>query len=240
MPGTKVKKPARECTVAELQQEIWFQLRRHLDDTFRRRLPGVDGAQLVPRPRASSPSPAGFDNEDPLVLPAVHSWAKRPESGTAIENLALAGDYVRSDWEVGNMEPPTRPAGGPPTSSSSAPVAGATGAAGSRCSGRPSSRRSSRSTPTAAHGLAEPARRLEDRGRAAAAGIPAAAPGATAHAAEVRSQLGPPGHRPASLHRGEGASDQPGSAWTRSPSQWRRGAATTSARSRPWSTTPWR
>jgi hypothetical protein len=51
-------------------------------------------------PRASG----GFDFEDPLVLPTVGAWPHRPESGTAIPNLILAGDYVRGDWEMANME----------------------------------------------------------------------------------------------------------------------------------------
>lgn len=106
VPGTKVRKPARECTIAELQQEIWFQLKRHLDDTPLRR-PRLDERKVHSwflDPGMTALAGGGFESGDPLILPAVRTWADRPESGTAIENLALAGDYVRGDWEVGNME----------------------------------------------------------------------------------------------------------------------------------------
>ena len=46
----------------------------------------------------------GFDNEDPLVLPTVGAWPNRPDAATAIPNLLLAGDYVRSEAEMANME----------------------------------------------------------------------------------------------------------------------------------------
>jgi hypothetical protein len=45
-----------------------------------------------------------FFNKDPLVLPEVGSRAHRPQPGTRIDNLVLAGDYLDCDWEVANME----------------------------------------------------------------------------------------------------------------------------------------
>ncbi len=43
-------------------------------------------------------------SDDPLVLPAVDELQYRPDVVTAIPNLMLAGDYLRSSWQVANME----------------------------------------------------------------------------------------------------------------------------------------
>jgi hypothetical protein len=46
----------------------------------------------------------GFENEDPITLATVGSLPNRPDTGSAIPNFILAGDYVRAEWEMGNME----------------------------------------------------------------------------------------------------------------------------------------
>ncbi|MEA2242019.1 MAG: hypothetical protein QOD24_1575, partial [Solirubrobacteraceae bacterium] len=43
-------------------------------------------------------------SDDPLALPSAGQLPDRPDVSTAIPNLLLAGDYLRSDWEVANME----------------------------------------------------------------------------------------------------------------------------------------
>ena len=43
-------------------------------------------------------------SEDPLVLPTVAERKHRPDVTTAIPNLLLAGDYLKSEWDVANME----------------------------------------------------------------------------------------------------------------------------------------
>jgi hypothetical protein len=43
-------------------------------------------------------------SDDPLILPSVGQRPDRPDVTTAIPNLFLAGDYLKSSWEVANME----------------------------------------------------------------------------------------------------------------------------------------
>ena len=102
-PGVLFGKPARECSEEEIIAEVWEQMKRHLNDRGEAPLsddlihswdidPGMlrEGGRLV--------------SEDPLVLPAVGELEHRPDVVTAIPNLMLAGDYLRSPWQVANME----------------------------------------------------------------------------------------------------------------------------------------
>jgi hypothetical protein len=43
-------------------------------------------------------------SDDPLAVPSAGQLPDRPDVATAIPNLVLAGDYLKSGWEVGNME----------------------------------------------------------------------------------------------------------------------------------------
>jgi uncharacterized protein with NAD-binding domain and iron-sulfur cluster len=102
-PGVLYGKPASQCSPNQVVREVWEQIKLHLNRAGETVLtddlllswhidPGVIGDSGV------------FRSEDPLVLPTVGAWPNRPESQTGIPNLILAGDYVRSDWEMANME----------------------------------------------------------------------------------------------------------------------------------------
>ena len=41
-------------------------------------------------------------NSEPLLVNTVNSWCLRPESYCRIQNLFLAGDYVRTFTDLGN------------------------------------------------------------------------------------------------------------------------------------------
>lgn len=102
-PGLLYGKPACECTGQEIVNEIWAQFKQHLND--------VGDTPLTDDLLLSSFLDPGLvrvqgklTSEDPLVLPSLGSWVNRPEVGTRIPNLVLAGDYVRGDWQMANME----------------------------------------------------------------------------------------------------------------------------------------
>jgi len=105
-PGTLITKTARQCTPQEVAREIWEQLKAalngqspgeeilrddllhswHLDDDldYTSGLPPQNKARLLVHPPGS--------------------WAMRPDAGTAIPNLVLAGDYVRTYTDLASME----------------------------------------------------------------------------------------------------------------------------------------
>lgn len=105
-PGTFVHKPARECTPDEIAREVWAQLALALNSD-------VPGEEVL-RPELLhsyhlddeldfSAGPPAKNNARLLVHPPG-SWAVRPEVQTAIGNLVLAADYVRTTTDLATME----------------------------------------------------------------------------------------------------------------------------------------
>ena len=105
-PGVFVTKPAKQCTPNEIAKEIWEQLKAalngtgpgeetltdamlhswHLDDDldFSGGIPPVNRARLLVHP------PGSYD--------------VRPEAASAIPNLVLAADFVRTNTDLASME----------------------------------------------------------------------------------------------------------------------------------------
>ena len=103
-PGSDGR-PAMQCSREEVVRETWKQLKRSINADAgapARRGPAL----LVPRsghrarPRAPG-LPAEFE---PLLVNLVDTWALRPEATTAIPNLFLASDYVRTHTDLATME----------------------------------------------------------------------------------------------------------------------------------------
>jgi uncharacterized protein with NAD-binding domain and iron-sulfur cluster len=103
-PGILYGKPAKQCTREEIKNEVWAQMRAHFEDT------GEDLADDVLHSWFLDPGIAWVKsrrrnrNDEPLLVNTVGSWTKRPEAGTSIPNLMLAGDYVQTDIDLATME----------------------------------------------------------------------------------------------------------------------------------------
>ncbi len=105
-PGKLIPKPAKQCTRQEIADEVWWQLKAalngsgegdvvltdellhswHLDDD----LGFAPGAEIT--------------NSSRLLVHPPGSWALRPEAASAIPNLAIAGDYVKTHTNIASME----------------------------------------------------------------------------------------------------------------------------------------
>ncbi|MCU4974498.1 FAD-dependent oxidoreductase [Halobacteria archaeon AArc-m2/3/4] len=103
-PGIVYGKPARECTEAELETEVWEQLKRHLN----REEPVLTDDLLVDSfvdPALAYDEEAGvLANDEPLLINTVGTRQYRPPADTEIPNLVLAGDYVRTETDLASME----------------------------------------------------------------------------------------------------------------------------------------
>lgn len=106
-PGMHVKKPAKACSRQEIADEVWWQLKAALNGT------GPDDTILTDDLLHSwhldddldlNPGIAPAVNSSRLLVHPPGSWAVRPEAATAIPNLALAGDYVRTHTNIASME----------------------------------------------------------------------------------------------------------------------------------------
>jgi uncharacterized protein with NAD-binding domain and iron-sulfur cluster len=98
-PGLLYDKPARRCTRAEIVEEIWAQLRAHLDTRLTDDM--LVDAFLDP---AIVETGDGVENRSPLLVNTVGSLKYRPPADVGVPNLTLASDYVRTNTDLASME----------------------------------------------------------------------------------------------------------------------------------------
>ena len=108
-PGILYGKSAKDCTLQEIGEEIWTQLKRSLN---------VEGQELLTDENLHSwfldpdiqfqpphdPATTKKINTQPLMVNLVNSWTLRPNAYTHIHNLFLAGDYVKTNTDLATME----------------------------------------------------------------------------------------------------------------------------------------
>jgi len=104
-PGTYVPLPAKQCTPAQVADETWRQLKAALNGS------ASDAAVLSDALLHSWHLDADLDyatipplNRSRLLVHPPGSWAIRPEAATAVPNLVLASDYVRTHTDLATME----------------------------------------------------------------------------------------------------------------------------------------
>jgi geranylgeranyl pyrophosphate synthase/uncharacterized protein with NAD-binding domain and iron-sulfur cluster len=96
---------AMQCSREEVVRETWNQLKRSVN-IDRKLLHDEDLHSWFLDPDIDSdPARPGFLlNSEPLLVNLVDTWALRPEAITAIPNLFLASDYVRTHTDLATME----------------------------------------------------------------------------------------------------------------------------------------
>nr|WP_306307203.1 FAD-dependent oxidoreductase [Nocardia exalbida] len=103
-PGILFGKPAKECTHEEIAREAWAQIRAHLDDRGEV-LGDADLHSWFLDPGITwQEGQRRNANADPLLINTAGSWEYRPQAHGAVENLFLAGDYVRTNVDLATME----------------------------------------------------------------------------------------------------------------------------------------
>jgi 15-cis-phytoene desaturase len=102
--GILVGKSATQCTADEIKNEVWAELKAHLN---------VGGSQVIQDesllswfldPDIQFPNPSAATNAEPLMINRAGTWQYRPEATTEIPNLFLASDYVRTYTDIACME----------------------------------------------------------------------------------------------------------------------------------------
>ena len=101
-PGIVHRKPATACTADEIAEEVWAQMKAHLDDPGA--LPDDLPHSWFLDPAIRFPRPGHAANDEPLLVNTVGSWAHRPDARTSVPNLFLASDYVRTTTDLATME----------------------------------------------------------------------------------------------------------------------------------------
>ena len=104
-PGMLYGKPAKRCSPEEIKNEVWAQIKAHLEDRGESYLPdGILHSWFLDPGVSWDPARNRNSNETPLLVNTVGSWTDRPEARTKVPNLFVSGDYVRSDIDLATME----------------------------------------------------------------------------------------------------------------------------------------
>jgi uncharacterized protein with NAD-binding domain and iron-sulfur cluster len=103
-PARRTGKVASMSSADEIKDEVWAQLKEHLNDDGDVVL---DDANLVGwylDEDISFPNPSAAVNAEPLLINTAGSWENRPDAVTAVPNLFLAADFVRTYTDLATME----------------------------------------------------------------------------------------------------------------------------------------
>jgi uncharacterized protein with NAD-binding domain and iron-sulfur cluster len=105
--GVLYGKKASECTREEIANETWEQLKRSLNDMNGRVVLRDEDLHywfLDPDIQRDPAERRRLENVEPLLVNLKDTWRLRPDAVTAIPNLFLASDYVRTHTDLATME----------------------------------------------------------------------------------------------------------------------------------------
>ena len=103
-PGS-TGRAAIDCSREEVVRETWSQLKRSMNSGEELlREDDLHSWFLDPDISSDPATPNRLTNGEPLLVNLVDTWALRPEATTAIPNLFLASDYVRTYTDLATME----------------------------------------------------------------------------------------------------------------------------------------
>ncbi len=98
-------RPAMEYSREEFVREAWSQLKQSVNgEKELLRDEDLHSWFLDPDIRIDKTRPGFLRNIEPLLVNLENTWALRPEATTAIPNLFLASDYVRTHTDLATME----------------------------------------------------------------------------------------------------------------------------------------
>lgn len=103
-PGILYGKPAMECSATEIEDEVWAQIKLHLNVSGAVVIRDADLLRWFLDPDVEFPNPTAATNLEPLLINTSGSLQYRPEASTEIPNLFLASDYVKTYTDVACME----------------------------------------------------------------------------------------------------------------------------------------
>jgi uncharacterized protein with NAD-binding domain and iron-sulfur cluster len=103
-PGTLYGLPATQCTAEQIKNEVWAQIKQHLNVAGAQELEDANLLTWFLDPDIQFPNPSAVTNLEPLLINTVGSLSYRPEAGTEIPNFCLAADYVRTYTDLACME----------------------------------------------------------------------------------------------------------------------------------------
>ena len=104
VPGVVYGKPAQGCTAEQIKNEVWTQLKQHLNVSGAVTLNDANLLAWFLDPDIEFPNPSATANAEPLLINTAGSLQYRPEAQIELDNLFLASDYVRTYTDIACME----------------------------------------------------------------------------------------------------------------------------------------
>jgi 15-cis-phytoene desaturase len=103
-PGQLYGKPASACSAEEIKEEVWTQLKKHMNDSGEEIIKDANLLSWFLDPDIEFPNSGEATNAEPLLINTAGSLQYRPEAQVELENMFLASDYVRTFTDVACME----------------------------------------------------------------------------------------------------------------------------------------
>jgi 15-cis-phytoene desaturase len=103
-PGVVYGKPAQECSAQQIKDEVWAQLKQHLNNSGATLIEDANLVTWFLDPDIEFPNPSQAANAEPLLINTSGSLQYRPEAQVELENFFVASDYVRTYTDIACME----------------------------------------------------------------------------------------------------------------------------------------
>jgi 15-cis-phytoene desaturase len=102
--GVVYGKSAQECTAEQIKEEVWTQLKQHLNVGGAAPIADSNLVAWFLDPDIEFPNPSTATNAEPLMINTAGSLQYRPEAQVELQNLFVASDYVRTYTDIACME----------------------------------------------------------------------------------------------------------------------------------------
>ncbi len=103
-PGVVYGKSAQECTAVQIKEEVWAQLKQHLNTGGATPIADSNLVAWFLDPDIEFPNPSTATNAEPLLINTAGSLQYRPDAQVELQNLFVASDYVRTYTDIACME----------------------------------------------------------------------------------------------------------------------------------------
>jgi 15-cis-phytoene desaturase len=103
-PGILYGKSAQQCTAEEIKDEVWAQLKQHLNVGGATPIYDANLVAWFLDPDIEFPNPSSAANAEPLLINTAGSLQYRPQAQVELQNLFVASDYVQTYTDLACME----------------------------------------------------------------------------------------------------------------------------------------
>lgn len=103
-PGTFNGKTAKQCLPNEIASETWAQIKAHVNHDGDVKLTDDMLHSWLIDPELTGAGTPQIAYNDPIFIQNAGSWHDRPDAATGIDNLFLAGDWIKTQMNVACME----------------------------------------------------------------------------------------------------------------------------------------